>query len=202
MFTLIFTFVSWIYAILTVLANGIQSLVTNASLPKRTSLPDPYFLPTRTSRFYSSTHYLDSPLDNYELYIAEYSLRHGYLDRHLQAQLLLQIEDVAFHQIKIWTLESTLGTSSHMLDNYNFDCSGMDFCDRKAVLDAEMDFITATGPYLRITNKGLFRLYAWKFFNGKYYHICRNLDNGRIQNVITTIRHSPPTSPSSTHFYV
>ena len=110
----LYTVVSWIFTILTLLTNGIRSLVT--SLLKRNTLPDPYSLPVHTFSF------SDSNCDSITSFSCLCLLDHTapqdhYINKHLRSQILVRAGNILF-QVYLFVINIFHST----LDNFTWDC--------------------------------------------------------------------------------
>ena len=111
----LYSFVSWIFTILTILTNGIRSLVT--ALPKRTSLPDPYTLPVHRQSI--SDRNRDSITSFSWLCISDCSMpSHGHIGKHLRSQIPVWEENILFHKLYLFGNNDL----HSVLDNYAFNC--------------------------------------------------------------------------------
>lgn len=190
----LYSFVSGIFTILTILTNGIRSLVT--SLPKRNSLPNPYTLPVHRCSISDRSH--DSITSFSQLRISDRHTPHQcYLNKHLWSQVLVCAENILFHNVYLFVNNSLYS----FLDNYSFDCAAhwkiKEKCPKMDYVDMEMDFVLPEPIYIFLDIDDLYILYAWKYFNGRYYHVARRCNGGMLQTVITFTDPSLPSSPIS-----
>ena len=191
----LYSFVSWIFTILTILTNGIRSLVT--ALPKCNSLPDPYTLPVHRRSI--SDRNRDSITSFSRLCISDHSMpRHGHIGKHLRSQIPVRAKDILFHKLYLFE-NNDLHT---VLDNYAFDCRTHFVkhknCPRTDFIDLDMDFILPLLTYFCLDSKELYILYVWRYFNGRYYHLVRD-STGMLKTIVTFTDPSLPSSPTPSY---
>ena len=191
----LYTVVSWIFTILTLLTNGIRSLVT--SLPKRNTLPDPYSLPVHTLSFSDSNR--DSITSFSRLCLSDHTApQDHYINRHLRTQILVHAENILFYKVYLFVNNIFHST----LDNSTWDCEehikGHKNCPKDDWYDLDMDFVLPSPIRIHLDSNILFTLYGWRYFNGRYYHLVRD-STGMLKTIVTFTDPSLPSSPTSSY---